>query len=158
MSFGGARIAGLRQHDRHRLAGDQLRLVQRLRRFALDDLRATIVAIGFGVLKNLFLDQRLQSRRALQRFLQPVSLFLELVLLAADLHFLEFGQISQAQIENRFGLDIAELEALHQHRLRLVFFANDRDHFVDIQVGDQQAVEDVQSIIDDLQAVARGAF
>ena len=41
-------------------------------------------------------------------------------MLAADLHLLELAQGAQAHVENRFGLRVGELEALHQDRLRLI--------------------------------------
>ena len=78
---------------------------------------------------------------------------MQLILLAPDLHFLELGEIAQAQVEDCFGLDVGQLETLHQHRLWLVFLANDRDDLVDIQIGDQQTIENVQAIVNDLQAM-----
>ena len=43
----------------------------------------------------------------------------------------------------------------HQHRLRLVLGADDRDHPVEVEVGDQQPVEHLQPGVDPLQPEAR---
>ena len=72
----------------------------------------------------------------------------ELLLLVADLHFLELGEVAQFGFENCLGLDLAELEALHEHGLGLVLATDDADHFVEIEVRRQQAIEDVQSLVD----------
>ena len=44
----------------------------------------------------------------------------ELVVLALDLELLELAEAAEAHVEDRLGLDVGELEPLHQHRLRLV--------------------------------------
>ena len=70
----------------------------------------------------------------------------ELLLLVADLHFLELGEMAQLGFEDRLGLDLGELEALHEHGLRLVLAADDADHLVEIEIRRQQAIEDVQAL------------
>ena len=146
-----ARVARLRQDDGNRLTGDEFRFVQRLSGFSLDDLRASLVAISLSVLENLLLDQRLQSGRAFQGFLEQVPFAGELVLLAADFHFLELGEVSQSQIQDCLSLQIAKFESFHEDRFRLVLFTDNRDDLVDVEVGNQQAVQDMQTVIDDLQ-------
>ncbi len=60
--------------------------------------------------------------------------------------------MAQLRFENRFGLDIRELETLHEHRLRLIFTANNADHLIDVQIGDEVAVENFQAPGDFAQA------
>src|SRR5690606_40800602 len=57
---------------------------------------------------------------------QPVALAVERVLLAADLHFLQPRELAQLGVEDVVGLFLAESEALHQHRLRLVLRSEER--------------------------------
>ena len=85
-----------------------------------------------------------------------VALGGERLLLLADLHLLELGEVAQAGVEDLLGLLVRELEALHQHRLRLILAADDADHLVEIEEGDQQAIEDVQAPGDLVEAVLRG--
>src|SRR5687768_2836057 len=54
----------LRQHDSHRLAGDQLRFVDRLCGRALDDATAAVVAKFLRRGEQLFADQLLHPRLA----------------------------------------------------------------------------------------------
>jgi hypothetical protein len=70
--------------------------------------------------------------------LQLRALAGQLLLLAADLHLLQLVQEAQFQLEDVFGLRIGKREALHQHRLRLVLGADDADHLVDVEIGDEQ--------------------
>ncbi len=105
------------------------------------------------ILANLGGDELLQSRLALQQRLELLALGGELLLLLADLHLLELREMAQPGIENLLGLLVRELEALHQHRLRLVLAADDADHLVEIEIDDEQAFEDVQPPADLVQAV-----
>ena len=47
---------------------------------------------------------------------------------------------------------IGEIERRHELLLRLVFFADDANDFLDIAIGDQQAFQQVQAAADALQA------
>ncbi len=69
-------------------------------------------------------------------------------MLASDFHFLQLAQMAQAHVENCVGLHLVELERLDQFGLGIVLFADDADHLVQIQIGDQVAFEDFQSILD----------
>ena len=55
---------------------------------------------------------------------------------------------------------VGEAEARHQHRLGVVLGADDPDHLVDVEVGDQVAVEDVEAgedlVVAELQPLAHG--
>ncbi|MGY4333644.1 hypothetical protein ACVWWG_008061 [Bradyrhizobium sp. LB7.2] len=78
----------------------------------------------------------------------PFSSFAQILVLAADLHFLELAQTSQPHVEDGFSLHFGELERLDQRRLRLVLVADDPDHLVDVQIGNQQAAENLQPALD----------
>ena len=60
----------------------------------------------------------------------------------------QLAQGAQAHVEDRLGLDVGERQARHQHRLRLVLLADDADHLVEVEIGDQQAAEDFQPPVD----------
>ena len=152
-----AHPAAGRQHDRHRLVGNERRLVDRLRGLALDDLGAPLVAVLLGIGADLGGDELLQLRLALQQRLELLTLGRERLLLLADLHLLELREVAQPRVEDLLGLLVGELEALHQHRLRLVLAADDADHLVEIEESDQQPVEDVQPFRHLLQAVLQPA-
>ena len=145
------------QHHGHRLVGDEARLIDRLGRLALDDLGAPLVAIRFRIGADLGGDELPELRLALQQRLELLALSRERLLLLADSHLLEPGQMPQARVEDLLGLLIGELEALHQQRLGLVLAADDTDHLVQIEEGDEQAIEDVQPLADLVQAVLQAA-
>src|SRR5690606_24134663 len=119
--------ATLRQDKRYRLARNQQSLIKRLRRLPLAQCRAPCVAICLRVLEDLLRDERLQPRRALQRLLDLVPFLVQLVLLAADLHFLELRQVPESQVQDRLRLDLRQLEAFLQYGLGLILLADDRD-------------------------------
>ena len=158
MTFRGPREAALREHDRDGLARDELRLVDRLRGLALDDQGAALVAVLLGELRDLGLDELRELGLRLQRLLEIRPLLGQRLLLAADLHLLELGEMAQLELEDRLGLRVGDLEALHEDGLRLVLAADDLDDLVDVQIGDEQAVQDVQPLRDALQAVLEPAF
>ena len=79
----------------------------------------------------------------------------ELVVLAADLLLLEFGQGFEAKIEDGVGLHLGETEARHEPRLGIVLETNDADHLIDVEVGDQVAVEHLEPVLDLLEAELR---
>ena len=92
-----------------------------------------------------------------QQGFQLLALLVEGVVLAPDLHLLEFAQSAQAHIEDRFGLHVAQLEGLHQGRLRLVLLADDFDDLVEIEIDDEVAVEHFEPVIDLGEAEFRAA-
>ena len=46
------------------------------------------------------------------------------------------------------------VQARHHHRLRLVLLADDADHLVEVEIGDQVAAEDFQPLLDLAEPVA----
>jgi hypothetical protein len=81
----------------------------------------------------------------------------QFVLLAADLHFLQSRELLEPGVEDVVGLVLAQREARDQRGPGIVLGADDADHFVQIEEGDQQAVEQVQAAFDFLQAVLEPA-
>ena len=148
VALGRAHETALRQDDGRGLVGDELGFVDGLRGLALDDLRAAIVAVLLGVRFDFAGDELLELRLRLEDALELFAFLGELLLLVADLHFLELGEVAQLGLENRLGLDLGELEALHEHGLGLVLAPDDADHLVEIQIRRQQAIEDVQALGD----------
>src|SRR4029077_15194740 len=98
-------------------------------------------------------DELPQLRLALQQPLELLALGGEALLLLADLHLLELGEVPQARVEDLFGLLVRELETLHQHRLRLLLATDDANHLVEIEEGDEEPVEYMQPLADLVQAV-----
>src|SRR5690625_7277210 len=54
--------------------------------------------------------------------------------------------MTQLELENGLGLGSGQPKALHQHRLGLIFGADDGNDLINIEKGDQQAVENVQPV------------
>jgi hypothetical protein len=104
VALGRAHPAALRQHDGDRLGRQQSALVQGLGRGPLDNLGAAIVAVLLGVSRQLVAHQSLEAGLAAEDLLQRIAFLRQRVLLAADLHLLELGQVAQAQLEDRLGL------------------------------------------------------
>ena len=54
----------------------------------------------------------------------------------------------QPHVEDRLGLAVREREFRHHHRLGLVLGADDLDHAVEVEIGDQEAVEQLEAVVD----------
>ena len=81
---------------------------------------------------------------------QPVELLL-------DLELLQLAQSAQPHVEDRLGLVVGQREAPHHLLLGLVLLADDADHLVDVEIGDEIAAEDFQPLLDLGQPVLRAA-
>ena len=119
---------------------------------------------GIGLLAELllrFLDlvgdaAPLQVVRFEQR-LQLAPLLAQAVVLGLDLDFLELAQRPEAHVEDGFRLHVAELENPHQLGLRLILLADDADHLVEVQVGDEVAAQHLEPVLDVLDAMLGAA-
>ena len=147
----------LAEHDRHRFARHQFGLVQRLRRIARDQRRTARVAELLRIGEQFVLDQLLQLRLAVQRGDELLAFLRKLVLLAADLHFLQARELLQARLEDVVGLVLAEREARDQRVARLVLGADDADDFIEVEERDQQAFQQVQAALDLFLAMLQAA-
>ena len=142
--------AALRQDDRDRLLLDHRRPVDLARRRDFLDPGAAFVAelVLAAPARSL-----LQPASAAAPGSRPASSsssrsLASAVALPADLHLLELAQAAQAHVEDRFGLAVGQREFRHHHWLGLVLGADDLDHPVEVEVGDQEAVEQLEPVVD----------
>src|SRR3546814_5227483 len=77
---------------------------------------------------------------------------------SSDVCSSDLAQGAQAHVENRLSLDVAQLPALHHLRLRIVLLADDADHLVEVEVGDEVAIEHLEAMSDLLETVQRLAL
>ena len=112
-------------------------------RRTIGERRGVAVLLGVGL--ELVAHLPRQPLLRLEDALELVALAHQLVLLAADLHLLEAGEVAQLELEDGLGLRFGEREARHQHRPGLLLAADDGDHLVDVEEGDEEAFEDVQA-------------
>ena len=84
-------------------------------------------------------------------------LFGQRLLLATDLHLFQPRQLAQASFQNVFSLHLGQPEALHQHRFRLILGADDVNHFIQIEEGNQAAFEQVQAVLNFIQTILQAA-
>ena len=89
--------------------------------------------------------------------LKTVALIAELRLLTADLHLFKLGQIAQLEIENSVCLNIGKRKTRHQFSLWLVFLSDDSDNLINIEVGNQIALKDVQSLEHFLESILQAS-
>ena len=75
----------------------------------------------------------------------------ELVVLGPKFYFFDAGQRPQPEVQDGVGLHLRQLERLHEFLLRLVLVADDADHLVQVEEGDQIAVEHLEPVADFLQ-------
>ena len=88
-----------------------------------------------------------------EQSLDALQLGAKILVLGADLEFLELAQAAQPHVEDRLGLNLRQLERRDQRRLRLILIADDLDHLVDVQKRDQIATEHFEAMLDLLLAV-----
>ena len=157
VSFATADPAHFGEDEGDGFARRQFGLVKGDGRFALDDDGAARVAVGFGVGGEFVGDEGQQAFAALQQFVQMLLFGGERFLFGADLDFFKAGEVAQAGVQDGFGLCLAEGEGRHEDGARFVFCADDADDFVEVEVGDEQALQDVQALIDRVQAVVQAA-
>jgi len=105
-----------------------------------------------GIL-GIFLAQRLEIafqpgalfRGAFQQRLQFGLLGQQRVLFLAQFHFLQLAQRPQPHIEDRFGLPVGKVEFGHHQRLGLILRADDFDHPVKVEKGDDVTAHQFQA-------------
>ena len=152
-------VAGLRDRDDHLLVGDQVLDVDLV--LGGRDLRAAVVVEALGDLLELLLDEpeHLAARRrgSSRRLGDPLG---DVGVLVLDLVGLERGQLREAQVEDRLGLDHRQLEPLDQAGARGVAVARRADQLddrVEVVDRDEQALEDVRARLLLRQLVLRAA-
>ena len=153
MALGSPYPAFIGQHNGQWVSRGQLQLAEGLCLLTLSKRRPPSITVGIYHRLQLTLDQCLQSSVAAQRFLEGIPLLRQLILLAANLHLFQLCQIAKLEVQNRFGLNIADLEGLHEHRLGLILLADNTNHLIDIEEGDQITLKDVDSSLDTLESI-----
>ena len=144
-----------RHHHRHRLV-DHLHFGHR---FLLGlDQRAAGVGEQLGVGLDLPDHQTPQRYRAAEDFVELLALFAQFLELLLDPDRLQPRQLPQPDVQDVFGLPLAQLEARDQRQLGLVALADDRDHCVDVQQHQLSAFEDVHAVQHLGQPVLRAAL
>jgi hypothetical protein len=92
-----------------------------------------VARVGLLQLEQLLFDQRVDLLLGAEQLAQLGDALLDVAVLVLDSLALERGQRAQAQLEDRNGLDLREVERLHQPVLRGVGvggLADECDHGV----------------------------
>ena len=158
MALGGANPALFRQHNGERIGRGEIKLTEGLRFLALSKRRPSIVSVGLNHRFQLALDQCLEPRVTAQGLLQPVALFGKLILLAADFHLFEPGEVTQFQIEDGLCLHIGNLEGFHEHGFRLVLLADDANDLIDIEKRNEIALKNMEPALNPFQPMLQATL
>ena len=115
-----------------------------------DDLGASLVvaAVDLLELEQLLLDQRRDVRLVAEERAELGDALLEIGVLVLDALALEPREGAEPEVEDRLGLELAEPEALHEPRPRLVGVvgrADELDDLVEVVEGDEVALEHVRA-------------
>ena len=63
--------------------------------------------------------------------------------------------MAQFKVENSVSLHRCEAEPLHHDRFRLILVSNNRNHLINIEVGDNQTIKNMQAINHLLQTMLK---
>ena len=74
-----------------------------------------------------------------------------------NLDAFQSGQLTQANVQNVFGLAFTQFETRHQSLLGLIALANDGNHFVNVEQHQLTAFQDVDAVHHLAQAMLRAA-
>ena len=151
-------VAHVRDGDDHVVVGVEILGIELLR--SIDDLRAALVAVLLLDLQQLVLDDLHLHRHVGQHLREVGDESHQLVALGNELAVLEARQGAQTHLDDRRSLDVIQLEALHHRLLGLVGGlrrADDPHDLVDVVLGDQQALDNVQPLLGLALVEARAA-
>ena len=129
---------------------------------ACDDLGPAVVVLAVDLLEleQLLADQRHHARLVAEDRAELGDPLAQVGVLCLDPLPLERGQRAQAEVEDRLGLDLREVELLHQalaRRVGVLGRADERDHLVEVVERDQVALEDVRALLGLAQLELRAA-
>src|SRR5215472_15738738 len=139
-------IAAVGDGDQHILFNDQV--LDREIAFALDNLGAARVGEFFLDVLQLIGDKLHQLALVGQDLAEADDVGGDFLVLVFDLAALQRGQTAQRQVEDRLGLDLGQLEAVHQLVARgfgVLGGANQLDNRVEILQRDPQSFQNVQA-------------
>ena len=125
-----------------------------------DDLRATLVAILLLHLDQILLHHLLAALRIVEDLLQVGDELLQIVVLLVELLYAQACELRETHIDDGLRLDLVELEALLEVTLGVggcLAVADDVYHLVDIVDGNDQAFEDVSTLLSLAQVVLGAA-
>src|SRR5947209_9099101 len=114
------------------------------------DERAALIAVLLRVVGELLDDQLPQLLLVAQQALQRLAVGFERFLLVGELDAVEPGELAEAQVDDVFGLALGELVFLAQRLLgRGLVLArpDDLDHVVDLGVGEETALDDLEALL-----------
>ena len=138
-------VAAAADRDHDVLVGDQV-LVGHLARGVVHDTRAPLAGVLPLQLGELVLDDREDPGRVGEDVLELRDQLDHREVLVLDLLALEGGQAGQAHVQDRLGLELAQVEALHQVApggLHVGRLADRPDHLVEVVEGDLEPLQDV---------------
>src|SRR5690606_20356028 len=122
-----------------------------------DDLRSPVVTVLLGDLQQLGADDLPLPLRLVQDVLQVGDLRLEFGQLVEDALPFQCGELAQLHVEDGRGLDLVDVQQLHQTRARLVRVrrtTDQLDHGVEVVECLGQSTEDVSALLGLTQPVA----
>ncbi len=149
-------IAHVADGDHHRIIGIEVLGVELM--IEGDNLCLALIAILFLHLQQVFLHHLLATLRIIQDFLQVSNEFHQVVVLLVQLIDTQAGQLAQTHIYDSLRLQLVEFEALLQVTLgvgRCSRLTDDVYHLVDIVHGNDQALQDVGTLLRLLQVELR---
>ncbi len=139
-------VAG--DHDDHLLIGYEVLDVQLP--VVDEDLGLAVITVALPHLQQLALDDGHDLADVGQDLLEPADRLLELGVLLAQLLDLQSGEGAQAHLQDGLGLDIVQLEALHEPEARLLAVGrspDDADGVIDGVDGPDQADQYVMPLL-----------
>ena len=126
-----------------------------------DNLCAALVAIFLLHLLQLLLHHLLATLGIVQNFLQVGYQLHQVVILLMQLVDTQTCQLAEAHIHDGLRLQLVQVETSLQVTLGItgcLRVADDVHHFVDIVHGNNQALQDVSSLLSLAQVVLRAAY
>ena len=99
---------------------------------------------------------------AIRSYYEPVTLCDQAITLGAQLHLFKPAQAAQAHVQDRLGLRLGQMRDRpilglprlgDQRLLRLILEADDLDHPIKVEIGDDVAAKDFEPVRDLLEPV-----
>ena len=151
-------VSHVRHGDHHVLVGVEILGVELLR--GVDDLGAALVAVLLLHLDQLLADDAHLLVAARQHLAEVGDALFELLALGVELAAFEAREGAQTHVDDGCRLEVAQTEALHHAllgRVGRLRRADDVHDLVDVVLGDQQTLHDVQALLGLAQVEARAA-
>ena len=151
-------VPHVRDGDDNRIIGIEVFCIELVVEW--DNLCTTLVAILLLNLKQILLHNLLTTLWVVENLLQLGNKLLQVVEFLMQLVYTQTCELRQTHINDSLRLELIELEALLQIALgigRSLRVADDVYHLVDIVNGDDQALEDVCTLLSLAQIVLGAA-